>query len=293
VGTSPGIGLDGSFHTGSDFVPPPGSPGYHDGFNAGLPAIPPITDLLPTGAVLGAIPGSSRSFPNFIIPYRGGVIGENAPTNRSMPLDANNPGYIRGWEYFKTLEYDLGTTYVMGATDQPFGADQIILIGELGATQVIGLPPTDVLQIDGPGTFTSATAGADGSGADGSRQACSTNPACSYGPDGLRFNPHQQQGGFATSFAWGYRVITLVKYESVLPGISLAPFIVFAHDVHGTAPGPAENFVQGRRNVIANLETRYKDFMSWTVGYGWWFGGGEHNLYRDRDFAQAFVKLQF
>ena len=57
--------------------------------------------------------------------------------------------------------------------------------GEMARTTMADkLPDLDVLQIETPGTFTHASAGADGTGADGSRQACSLNPACVVGPDG-------------------------------------------------------------------------------------------------------------
>jgi hypothetical protein len=294
------IGIDGMTHTSSDFQAPDA---YHDTFDAGVPTtallgIPGITlpGNLPSAIVLGHIPGSARAFPTFIIPYRGGQIGENAPCASNLTTaDYNNslPCYIRGWEYFRTLQYNLGATYILGASDNPFGADQLIMVGELGATHVLDLPSWDVLQIEAPGTSTHASAGADGTGADGGQRACSTNPACSIGADGLRFNPTQQKGGWAESFAWGYRLIFQFKYESVLPGISLMPQLVWMHDVKGTAPGPAENFDEGRKNLLATIETRYKESLSFTVGYGWWTGGGNADLYSDRDFAQVFVKYQF
>jgi len=233
--------------------------------------------------LLGHGPGSARAFPNFVIPYRGGVVGENPPNSE-----------IRGYEKFDTYQFNFGFTQVLGATDNPFGADQIQFVGEFGAAWIPDLPALDELQIEAPGVFTSATAGADGSGADGSRQACSTNPTCVVGPDGLRFNPHQADlDDFVDKFSWGYRLISIVKYESVFPGVSFQPFIIWAHDVNGTGPGPAENFVKGRKQALVNLETRYKEAISFTVGYGWFFGGGNNNLYADRDFAQAYVKYQF
>jgi len=267
----------------SDFTDANGQIPYRDTFNL----------------LVGHVPGSARAFPNFVIPYRGGVVGENAPKS-----------YIRGYEEFDTFQFNLGFTQVLGATDNPIGADQVQLVGELGAAWVPDLPSLDRLQIEAPGVFTHASAGADGSGADGSRQACSTNPSCTVNydangdgdyddagdvhGDGLRFNPHQANlDDYVDKFSWGYRLISIIKYESVLPGISLQPFIVWAHDVNGTAPGPAENFVKGRKQVLANLETRYKEALSFTLGYGWFFGGGDNNLYRDRDFTQAFVKYQF
>jgi len=274
------------FYGPSDFIDASGTNHYKDTLNI----------------LLGHAPGSARTFPNFVIPYRGGVVGENPPNS-----------YIRGYERFDTYEFNFGLTQVLGATDNPLGADQILLVGEFGAAWIPDLPPLDQLQIDAPGVYTSATAGADGSGfrlndpsqpfnpqtnpyvpLGGQRQACATNPTCNYGPDGLRFNPHQANlESFVDKFSWGYRIISIIKYESVLPGISLQPFIVWAHDVDGTGPGPAENFVKGRKSALANLETRYKESLSFTVGYGWFFGGSANNLYGDRDFAQAFVRYQF
>ena len=243
---------------------------------------------------LGALPGSARAFPNFIIPYRGGTVGENAPTDLSKPLNRANPGYIQGYERLQLLKFDLGVTRVLGASDNPFGADQIIVLGEVGADYIPNLPAHDRLQIDGPNTPLSATAGADGSGADRSRQACSNIPDCSYGVDGLRFNPHQQPiNDFVKSFAWGYRMVVLASYENVLPNIGIHPTLIFSHDVQGVSPGPAFEFVGGRKEIDTLYEFRYKAALSFNIGYTWYWGAGDQNVLADRDFAQAFVKYQF
>ncbi|MDP3856641.1 MAG: DUF1302 family protein [Stagnimonas sp.] len=286
AGTTAGIDTNtahaGTVYGPSDFLDANGNNPYPDTFDLAV----------------GHLPGSARSFPNYVIAYRGGVVGENAPTDRSKPLDHDNPGYIRGYERFETYQFNLGGTRVLGATDNPFGADQILLVAELGATWVPDLPPLDQLQIEAPGTFTHASAGADGSGSyftDATRRmACATNPTCSYGPDGLRFNPHQQDAdGYTDRFSWGYRLISIIRYESVLPGISLQPTLVWAHDVNGTAPGPGENFVAGRKVVSTLVETRYKSSFSFNVGYTWFTGGGPYNLLRDRDYAQVYAKYLF
>ena len=270
-----GVASDGS----SDFITADGSNPYPDTIN-----------LLGLGVGLG----SQRSFPNFIIPYRGGVVGENRPTDFSKPLNQGNPGYIRGFERFGLVNLDLGVTRVLGASDNPFGADQIIVLGEVGADIIPNLPARDVLQIDGPNTPLSATAGADGSGADRSRLACSNIPDCSYGVDGLRFNPHQQAlNDFVSPFAWGYRVIVIGSYENVLRNIGIHPTLVFAQDIQGIAPGPSFEFVGGRKEIDTLYEIRYKDALSLNVGYTWYWGGGARNVLSDRDFLQAFVKYQF
>lgn len=237
--------------------------------------------------ILGAAPSSARSFPSFLVPYRGETLGEGFGGGAGGV-------YIPGYERLQVMQYNLGLTRVLGATDNPFGADQILAVAEVGATHVLDMPGLDELQFDAPGVYYHASAGADGSGADGSRQACSTNQQCVIGPDGGRFNPHQANlRNFATPFSWGYRLVGIVRYESVLPGISLQPFIIYSHDVEGVSPGPAGNFVRGRQSVNFNLETRYKSSFTFNVGYNWFYGGKELNLYRDRDNLQVFARYLF
>ncbi|MES2682934.1 MAG: DUF1302 family protein [Pseudomonadota bacterium] len=246
--------------------------------------------------VVGHGVGSARAFPSFVTAYRGGAVGENAGSDPTRPYNNDNPGYIRGYERMEVYQFNLGATQVLGATDNFIGADQIINLFEVGATWVPGLPSLDVLQFEAPGTLTHASAGADGSGADRSRQACSTNPTCSFGPDGLRFNPTQADLDlYPDNFSWGYRIISLIRYESVLPGISLQPMIIWQHDMNGTAPQPLDtNFVEGRKNASVNIEVRYKSALSIVPGYTWFTGGADGaNTYKDRDFAQLYVKYQF
>jgi len=275
-GSTPGVGVypDGStgLYQPSNFVVDAnGTPGgYTDTY-----------DL-----IVGHMAGAGRFFPNFIIPYRGGTLGLNPGSS-----------YIRGWEYFDTYQLNLGGTYIMGSThwaSKLLRSDQILLLFETGATWVPDIPALDVLQLEAPGTYLHASAGADGSGADRSRQACSTNQACSFGPDGLRFNPHQEDLDlYPDEWSYGYAIITAIRYESVLPGISLQPLLVFKHDVGGTSPGLASNFVEGRKIGDAGLEIRYKSNWSFNLGYQFFAGGGKANLLRDRDNVRAFVKYQF
>ena len=231
---------------------------------------------LGAGEVAG-LPGSRYAIPDFISAYRG-----------RDPRSYAEGEYIRGWEYFKTLQYNLGATYIMGPENW-IRANQIIWFGELGATQILDLPDLDELQIEGPGTFTHASAGTDGTGADGSRQANSGV----IGASGLRFNPTQQQDGFATDFSWGYRVIAIIRYDNVFPGISFEDTVIWAHDIDGIAPGPGENFVEGRKNLINNLEMRFGQGWSAAFGYVGFYGGGEQNLLRDRDFVNLGVRYRF
>ena len=262
--------------------------------------------------IVGAAPGAQRSFPNFIIPYRGGTVGENAPcypqagsaddakygfSGFSHPYyayDKNSPCYIQGYQRMQDYEFNLGATRVYGATDNPIGADQVILVYEWGGEYVPYLPPYDRLVLQGPNSSSGPTAGADGSGADLSRTGCSNIPDCSYGPDGLRFNPHQQDhAGYPRPFSWGYRIVGLLDYEQILPNITLKPFLLYSQDVGGISPGPAGNFIKGRKSLNSVYEFRYKQSLSLSLGYTWFWGGGIYNTLSDRDYAQAFIKYQF
>ena len=272
AGAQAGLGFDeeGNYvvYDGNDHVDAQGNNPYPDTVNL----------------LVGAAPGSARSFPNFITTFRGGTVGENAPNS-----------YIQGWIPGKVAQYNLGATRVLGASENWVFADQVILLYELAATHVLNMPDFDQLQIEGPLTATThASAGANGSGADGSRLACAGNPSCSVGPDGLRFNPFQApRNAFADAFSWGYRVVGRLRYESLVPGVALQPLFIWQHDIQGNAPGPAGNFVQGRKTFNLLLEATYRRRYSATIAYNAFFGAGENNLYQDRDNLGLFLKYQF
>jgi hypothetical protein len=261
---------------------------------------------------IGNIDGSARSFPNFIIPYRGGQTGENQgcyPAAGSAQdaaygfnkfqhpywnYDPSSPCYIRGYERFQVYQFNLGTTRVLGATDNPFGASQVLILGEFGLEYVPFLPSLNHLVLQGPNSSYGPTAGADGSGADGSRMSCAGSADCVVGHDGLRFNPHQQDAsGYPTAVSYGYRLISQLRYESILPSTNLRPFLVWKQDIGGISPGPGGDFVKGSKEFDALLEFQYKQSLAFTMGYTWYWGGGVYNVLSDRDFAQAFVKYQF
>jgi hypothetical protein len=238
--------------------------------------------------LLAGVPSPARAFPSFLVPYRGGTLGDDpAPNSR-----------IRGWEEFDVMQYTLGATRLYSASDWPsklIFADQVLFLYELAATHVLNMPSFDQLQLEGPLTaYTHASAGADGSGADGSRQACSTNIACTIGPDGIRFNPFQApRDAFADGFSTGYRIVSRILYESVLPSISIQPLLLWQHDVYGNSPAPLFNFVEGRYQLTSIVEFRYEKALTFNVVYNMIAGAGENNLLADRDNLGFFVRYQF
>ncbi len=267
--------------SGSPCGGPQGDPLSQSGINTFN--LVPASGSSPTGDG-GDAPSVQRAFPSFITGYRGVTVGENTPKAR-----------IRGYEAMQVLQYNLGGTYTLGKTANPIGADQILLIFEIGAAQILNMPARTLIQFESPGTFRHASAGvvdAADPGARADAPGC-FDGICIAGADGLRFNPQRETRDYASSFSWGYRTIAIIRYGNVRPGISIEPFVVWAHDINGIAPGPGENFVEGRQNLTINIETRYKNSWSFNLGYALWAGGGSQNLLRDRDTAQFFVRYQF
>ena len=240
--------------------------------------------LAPLG---GDAVGAARAYPSYVLPYRG---------QRNEELAAHS--YIRGWEEFKSFQFNIGGTYVYKPSGAPLGLDQVLFLFEVGAQYLPDLPGPCELPLEAPGTFTHASAGADGTGTpEGGGRVCHPRDADvrsnADGSDGLRFNPTQQLDGFPTRTSWGYRLIFVPRWESILPGISIQPLIVFADDVRGTSPGPAESFLEGRQVISWDNEIRWKEHWQFHLGYNWFRGAQPYNTLGDRDFALAYVRYSF
>lgn len=151
------------------------------------------------------------------------------------------------------------------------GADQIVLVGELGVTWIPGMPEKDELRFDGPGTFTSG------------------NPI--FTAAGIQ--PSTQADGFADDFSFGYRVVARADYLGAIGPVNLSPQIAFAHDVDGTTPQPLGTFVEGRKAATLTLSATYLNAWRADLSYTNFFGGGDFNLGKDRDFVALAVSYSF
>jgi hypothetical protein len=139
---------------------------------------------------------------------------------------------------------------------------------------VHNLEQESVLRYEGPGTFLPG----DASGA-----AISGVPV--------------QQGGFATSTSWGYKILARATYNNIvahyISGLSFKPAMRWEHDVGGVTPAPLYNFVRGSRVLSPIAGFGYKNNTTAEFGYAYYFGGGQNNLIRDRDYAFFDVKYSF
>jgi hypothetical protein len=181
------------------------------------------------------------------------------------------------------------------------GAEQLAMVGEIGATQVWDLPDQDELRYEGEGTDT-------GGGPDVGDAVVSTVWVCTdplvpatcrwvsvpVGPNGSARNPLTLTDGFPTRFSWGYRLAARADYNNAFGSpLTLSPRIAFNHDVNGTTPGPGGNFLEGRKSGTVGLEANYLNKLVFDLSYTSFWGGGHFNQISDRDFASFTVKYSF
>lgn len=251
----------------------PNQPFQVDPIDVGFAALQPVfpKESINLGVVI--LPGERVAVPDFV---------ETIYRQNPEVL----PGQIiRGYERLESLSYNTSLLFLFGASENLFGADQITLLIEAGAQQVLNLPSLDLLQIATPGTEFHHSAGVDSTGTPTPTQAESDPSA--------RLNPTYQESGYATAFSWGYRMLGQFAYENVLTDLRLAPQFSFAHDVSGRSPLPSGEFFEDRKQATLGLNALIGDSLSTTVRYSWFFDGGRRNQLHDRDNIQLNLSYDF
>ena len=228
------------------------------------------------------------------------VINDVAPASLPAALrfcSQLNPGcgrsdfgvYQRGWTRNEVSQVQMTFTKAFASV---LGAEQIALVGEIGATEVWDLPSADVLRYEGEGTDT-------GGSYDVNDCAYITTligqvPNIGTCRKGALRNPETLTDGFPTQFSWGYRLAARADYNSVFGSpFTLSPRIAFNHDVNGTTPGPGGNFLEGRKSGTVGVEANYLQKLVFDLSYTAFLGGGHFNQIADRDFASFTVKYSF
>ena len=99
--------------------------------------------------------------------------------------------------------------------------------------------------------------------------------------------------GFGTPTSYGYRFVTLTRYDSALFGANIEFLNAFFHDVQGVGPGLGQNFVGGRKQILSGIRFDYLSRFIGEVRYTWFTGGGTRDSLRDRDNLFMYVGYQF
>ena len=232
-----------------------------------------------------------------MLPGRRSAVPDFVATNyRGEPPTAGS--YVRGWEPMKIGQANLNILKTIGG-DNPFGASQITLLLELGHTHIFDMPGLDELQFNGAGTDSHISSGADGSIGINPRDV-RTNPNdpstnAADGDPSVRQNPTAwyDVGGFGTADSYGYRLVTLLRYDSAFYGANIELLNTFFHDVEGVGPGLGQNFVEGRKQILSGIRVDYLSRFIGELRYTWFTGGGIRDPLRDRDNLQLSFGYQF
>ena len=228
-------------------------------------AAPTLLQVIASGGV--TIPGRRSAVPDYLEAYRGFTV---------------QPGQtIHGYQRFVVDQLDLTGIRAIGSSDNPIGADQILFLTEVGFTHIWNMPSRSQLQLEGgDNNDTHASPGADGTGNNGQT-------------DARRLNPTQQTKGFASSFAWGYRMLAQFEYDNLFWDLNFKPSIQWQQDVSGISPQPIQNFIMGTKTYVVGTSIESGQQWSGQVFYQGSTGGGTVNTQRDRDVIGMAVSYTF
>ncbi|MEZ4647548.1 MAG: DUF1302 domain-containing protein [Candidatus Eisenbacteria bacterium] len=174
---------------------------------------------------------------------------------------------IPGYRKKDVLQAQMTLTQSVGPH---IGADQFIVLGEVGGTFVQDMEDPDVLRYEAPGTYTSGN-------------AFFTEAILATG---AQVQPETENAdAFADDTSWGYRLVLRGDYNGAIGSINLQPQIAWSHDVSGTTPSPIVNFIEGRKTITTSLTASYLFAWNFQVSYTNSFGGDIYNLLSDRDFV--------
>ena len=237
--------------------------------------------LMPTGTSVGAEVSYKPDVPLQIhIPELSAALTSNAFSAEgpeSSQIDGATeagPGeYIPGFIGLDVTQAQATFIHAFGPRN-PFNANQLFMIGEIGGTYVHDLPEK---------SGTSET--------DGLRLATPEGPIPKGGTRISAINAPDKW--FADDFSWGYRLVAMLEYNNVIGAWNAAPMLAFNHDAGGNSP-QGYNFVHNRKS--ASLGVNFDYLGHWDVGLtyaAFWGGYGNGTPQRDKDFISAVVRYSF
>jgi hypothetical protein len=174
---------------------------------------------------------ASLGLPNLIT---GSTQIAGLPTGGTAAALVPDGTYIRGWTRVKASQAQVTATKSIPSVAS---ADQLIMVGEVGANWFHNLPTG--MKFSGPGVFLPAT-----------------DLGSTFSAIGA-FS--KQTDGFLTEFSWGYRLAARLEYANALFNGTLTPRVAFASDVRGVGP----NFNQGVKSASLGISWDYQ--RKWVV----------------------------
>ena len=171
-----------------------------------------------------------------------GTVGPATPFGASSAALVPNGTFLQGWKRVKMSQFQATATK---GIPNILGADQAVLVGEVGFARYSGLP--NGLKFNGPGVFLPATAEGAVAGQAGSVQT----------------------DGFITENSWGYRLVGRLEYPNLVFGANVAPRLAFNHDVKGVS----QTFNEGVKSFSVGTNFDWQRRLSLDLSYTNFFGG--------------------
>ncbi len=165
-----------------------------------------------------------------------------------------------------------GSLGVDAVFTKALGADRVVLLAELGISQVKGLPDTSVLRYGRPLPYNAA--------------AYVGGPPCVDAVPGKTCT----NDGYVSSRAWGLKMMASATYANAMGGVTWIPSVLVSKDVKGYAHDGA--YSEGRMLVRPALRAQMKKNYFAEVQYHR-FSGGPYNLLADRDHVSVVAGANF
>lgn len=207
--------------------------------------------LCPINATLGTAPGFNQI----------------APGCTNIGTDQRISGFIER----NVSQIQVTATKVLGPVA---GANQGVLIGEVGVTHVHNMPNKSDLRLNGAGTFTSGNTFHATTGLHQGKAAESADH-------------------FADATSWGFRMAGRLTYNNLVGSVNISPGFALSQDVSGITPGPGGNFLEGRRAITLGVSADYQNEWYADLAYTSFQGAGRYNLLNDRDFMAMSLSYSF
>ncbi len=178
-------------------------------------------------------------------------------------------GTFDGFDRFAVTNLSLGATQIFS---KQLGAERVVLTGEVGFSNVAGLPDAGTLRYGRSDDFGLAQV--------------NTLPCT----DTTIAKLQCAQTGFVTSSSWGYRLRVAATYVAPALGANITPSIFFAQDVNGYSYDGS--FLEGRRTLRTAVRADWgkKYFAEIQLNQ---ISGGTYNNQSDRDTLTVFGGINF
>ncbi len=193
---------------------------------------------------------------------------------------------IHGYERLEVGQGDVVS--IWATSNAPFFADQWIVIAEAGFTKIWDMPSRDELHFDGPNTVTHQSQGRDEAEAAFAANPLDPNQTLPL----IVLNPQRQTDGWAESFSWGYKLLSILDYPGLFKGFNVKQITGFFHDVNGIGPSPAPTYVEGSKEILFGLDVSKGPWLG-ELRYKVHTGAGSNNPDSDRDELAIAIKYTF